>query len=259
MTETDFAGLSKLDVNVKFISSAKYTWKCGAADNIMAREGRKCDLLYLMLSGERRYYVDGKPRLTLLPGDIIFLPVGTRYVSRVEGSENSEGIFVDFSIENENGGVYVNDPFLVTRDEGLSRRFEAVADNISDRLRVRAEIFRILSGLSMKAAMNGLDETDREIRAIMLEIERHPERPLDVGQLSRGCCMSETGFRKRFKLCSGGLSPLEYRNRCRIDRADELLSSGNLTAAQIADMLGFYDTAHFYRTYKAARGHAPER
>lgn len=259
MFETNLAELSGLDVNVKFISAAKHIWKRGSADNIMAHEGRKCDLLYLMLSGERRYYVDGELRLTLLPGDIIFLPVGTRYVSRVEGGGNSEGIYVDFSIENDNGAVYVNNPFLVTRDEGLSRRFEAVADNVSDRLRVRSEIFRILSELSMKTAMNGLDETERSIRSVMLEIARHPEIQVDIAALARGCCLSETGFRKRFKLCSGGLAPLEYRNRCRIDRADELLSSGNFTAAQIADMLGFYDTAHFYRTYKTVRGHAPKR
>ena len=39
--------------------------------------------------------------------------------------------------------------------------------------------------------------------------------------------------------------------------ADELLRSGSFTVAEVAAALGFFDTAHFCRTYKKLRGAPP--
>ncbi|MBQ2118450.1 MAG: helix-turn-helix domain-containing protein, partial [Clostridia bacterium] len=66
-------------------------------------------------------------------------------------------------------------------------------------------------------------------------------------------------FRARFKQFSGGLSPSEYRNRLRVRKAQELLSSSLWTTDLIAETLGFYDTSHFYRIYKKYTGKTPKQ
>ena len=254
MTEIDFAGLSRIDVELNFFSAAKALWKSGGVESrFSSNSGRRCDLLYYMISGRRGYYIDDELLLTLEPGEAIFIPTGAVYYSEVCKNMSSEGIYVDFTMRNENGQILVTDPFYVMRDERLGRRFESIVENRADKLRVKAEIYRLLSEFSSNADTDGLTANERAVRSVMLEIERHPELPVDTAKYAHDCCLSATGFRNIFKNCSGGLSPLEYRNRVRMERADELMSSGGFTVAQISDILGFYDTAHFYRTYRAYR------
>lgn len=254
MTGINLAGLSGLDVELNYLSAAKALWNNGGYESRFSTDsGRRCDLLYYMISGDRDYYIDDELLLTLHAGEAIFIPTGARYYSEVQKGASSEGIYIDFRLKNDEGQVLITDSFYVINDNRLQRRFESVVENRSDRLRVKAEIFRLLSEFSSNAAADGLSANEQAVRNVMLEIDRHPERPVDVAGYARECCLSETGFRKIFKKCSDGLSPLEYRNRMRMERADELIRSGGFTVAQISDLLGFYDTAHFYRTYRAYR------
>lgn len=257
MITVKFSRLSGIDIDIRFAGAAKGIWDSSSVMTLFEKNPRKGDLLYYMISGERSYQVDGRELLRLHPGEAIFIPVGARYTSRVESEEKSEGIFIDFTMFSDGEEVYVDDQFFVVSDDRLRRRFEAVAENRLDRLRVRAELFRLLSEISSAAASDGLSASDMGVREALLEIERHPENELDIPKLARGCCLSDTGFRMRFKECSGGYAPIEFRNRKRVERADELLSSGEFTVAQIAEQLGFYDTAHFYRIYRRIRGHSP--
>ena len=135
-----------------------------------------------------------------------------------------------------------------------------LAESSGVRLLAKAELMYILSDISAKEENLRFEggEFSRRRKAA-LGIERHPERPVDVGALARECCLSETGFRELFRRYTGGLAPVEYRNRLRLERADELLLSGTLSVAEIASLLGFYDTAHFYRTYKRVRGRTPKQ
>lgn len=54
-----------------------------------------------------------------------------------------------------------------------------------------------------------------------------------------------------------GVSPKRFLRTARIARARRLLEEGRLTHAAIAQECGFYDEAHFSRTFRAAVGHAP--
>ncbi len=259
MITAKFSALSGFDVDLRFVGAARGMWNSGNVMNIFETEGRNGDLLYYMISGERSYRTDGADILTLHPGEAIFIPIGTKYTSTVVSVEDSEGIFIDFTLSSGGETVYIDEPFRVISDDRLRRRFEAVAENRPDRLRVRAELYRLLSDISSAAASDGLSQADKAVRDAMREIGRHPGNELDVSRIARECCLSETGFRSRFKECSGGYAPTEYRNRMRVERADELLLSGEFTVAQVAEQLGFYDTAHFYRIYRRIRGHSPLR
>lgn len=247
MLKVKFSELSTLDADVCFIGAAKAIWKDERRYVQNLNFGRSADLLYYQISGKRNYYKNDKLLLTLNPGEGIFIPTGALYYSELTDCESSEGIYIDFKLKNATDQIYIDAPFYIIKDERLRRRFEAVAENRSDKMRVKAEIYRLLSEISSIAVLDGLTTAQRAVREKMLEICRHPELPADTSKLAHECHMSETGFRILFKECSNGLSPREYRNKMRIELADELISTGRFKVQQVVDMLGFCDSSHYYK------------
>jgi AraC-like DNA-binding protein len=63
-------------------------------------------------------------------------------------------------------------------------------------------------------------------------------------------------FRNRFRRLAG-LSASAYRTASLIDRACVLIQEGRLRDAQIAELLGFYDDAHFSKCFKRIAGLPP--
>ena len=256
----DFAGLARLDADVRVISSGRSRWRNGSVTRFEGT-GRTCDLLYLILSGKRLYKTGGKPDFDLCPGEIVFIPRGACYTSVVTEGDISNGIFIDFEMKVSGEPVFVSDAFRHFKADSVQKEhLLRIADSGGLKLSAKAELLSLLADISVKA------ETAKyaggrfaSIREAVLEIERHPEEPVDVPALARRSCMSESGFRTLFRQYTGGPAPVAYRNRLRADRADELIRRGGMSIAEISDTLGFYDTAHFYRVYKKLRGHPPLR
>lgn len=70
------------------------------------------------------------------------------------------------------------------------------------------------------------------------------------------CCMSKYHYLRVFKSVIG-LSPIEYRNRLRIDHAKELLEDTGLSIAQIGERTGFSSPSSFCDAFKKQVGMSP--
>ena len=70
------------------------------------------------------------------------------------------------------------------------------------------------------------------------------------------CNMSETGFRRLFREYTG-LSPIDYRNRLRLEQADGMIQTGIYTVEEAALEVGFPNTSFFCRCYKRHFGRTP--
>lgn len=258
MIETVFSKLAKLDADVYGIKAGRIVWKSGSVDRFTA-EGRKNNLLFYMLSGERGYYINNEPLFKLKKDEIIFIPITACYTSKVENCECSEGIYVDFGLRLGTDSLYVNEPFkLISAGGKYLNRFHTLVEAGNELLRAKSELTGILAEISACDEASYFQSGEfSSIYTAILEIEKNPENPVDITALAKLCCLSETGFREKFKCYSGGVAPIEYRNRLRIDRADELIGAGSFSISHIADILGFYDSAHFYRVYKKQRGYPP--
>lgn len=255
MTEVRFAQIAGLDLDASGVAAGRMMWQSGSS--IRFSTGRTNNLLFYQMSGERQYYLDGQPSFRLRAGELIFIPVGSVYLSRVEGCSESEGIFVDFELSLDRQIVYIAEPFRRFADDG---RFIGLFQTASKRggLRVKAALYDILAELSDLSRTHALKQSEfASLAPAILALESRLDETVDIASLARLCCMSETSFREKFKRFTGGVAPLEYRSRLRIERADELLRSGSFTVAEVAASLGFFDTAHFCRTYKKLRGAPP--
>lgn len=67
---------------------------------------------------------------------------------------------------------------------------------------------------------------------------------------------SQESFRKRFRRLTVRTAT-DYRAAYRINQACVLIQEGRLRDAQIADLLEFYDAAHFSKCFKKLMGIAP--
>src|SRR3546814_15161165 len=70
----------------------------------------------------------------------------------------------------------------------------------------------------------------------------------DVKDIARSCRISRGYFVSAFKV-SAGITPHQWLIRSRLQRAQELLLSTDLSLADIALDCGFYDQRHFSRPF----------
>jgi len=98
----------------------------------------------------------------------------------------------------------------------------------------------------------------RSIRKAQLFIAHHLTEPIDYPSLAKKSGMGYALFRKRFKSVSG-LAPLEFQLALRIRRAANLLTSTDISIAQIAIDTGFRSPLYFARFFRKETGLSPIR
>jgi transcriptional regulator GlxA family with amidase domain len=88
------------------------------------------------------------------------------------------------------------------------------------------------------------------------EIDRRWGEPLDLAELAATAQVSRYHFVRAFK-ASYGETPMRYLTRRRIERAQDLLRSANLTVTEICMLVGWSSLGSFSSTFKAMVGESP--
>jgi AraC family transcriptional regulator len=83
------------------------------------------------------------------------------------------------------------------------------------------------------------------------------ERNICLTELAEIVRLSPYHFARLFKK-STNISPHQYLIRCRIERAKQLMMMGNLSIAEIAQMVGFASQGHFTFHFKRLVGVTPK-
>lgn len=103
---------------------------------------------------------------------------------------------------------------------------------------------------------------DKEVRryrtiypAIQM-IRRDCTKEHSIDELSLACNVSKYHFCRIFKE-STGMSAVEYRNEYRLQTANSMLKSTDITVAEVSLRCGFDDPAYFSRCYKNKYGISP--
>jgi AraC family transcriptional regulator len=99
----------------------------------------------------------------------------------------------------------------------------------------------------------------RRLTIVLGYIRAHLHAALTLRELAAVAHLSPYHFARRFKE-STGLSPHRYIIARRIERAKQLLHDDEeLTLAQVAARVGFWDQGHFTRHFKRLVGVTPKR
>ena len=117
----------------------------------------------------------------------------------------------------------------------------------------------VTEGLQRKDTIAGaaLQETPGGIAAALALLRSEHTRTLALAELAHAAHMSPFHFTRRFKQ-STGFTPMEYLEKFRISRAQELiLSNPGMSLKEIAAASGFSDPAYFSRIFSKRIGVSP--
>jgi AraC-like DNA-binding protein len=114
-----------------------------------------------------------------------------------------------------------------------------------------------VAGLSRRVDhLRGEADSVRKLAAAVDHLHRHCEQPLHSEDLARQSGLSLRQLERTFRKLLG-TTPHQYLLQIRIERACRLLAESDVTVTAIAQECGFYDHAHFIRTFQTAMGTTP--
>ncbi len=95
-----------------------------------------------------------------------------------------------------------------------------------------------------------------QLRRARDHMDRYYAEPLDLGQLAAVAGVSKYYFARSFEAAYGE-SPIRYLSRRRIERAQDLLRSANLTITEICMLVGFASLGSFSARFTQLVGETP--
>ena len=237
-----------------------FDWKMG-------RVLEEYQIVYIT-QGRGVFEARGVRRQTVEAGDVLVLFPGVWHRYAPDPKTGWEELWVGF-----NGALaerFLHAPFLKKKkpvlrigvNETLRQRFVSLVNDVeSDPAGTpfsnAGEIIKIL-GLIQERILN-VDAKGR-ISGVIREAQNHillkAGEPIDFTQLARTLGVSYTTFRHSFKQQTG-VSPAQFQNTIRINRARELLSSTDLSISEIAVQTGFDTIYYFSRHFTKKTGLTP--
>ena len=119
---------------------------------------------------------------------------------------------------------------------------------------ITSVIYKILAEICKKQKRRTTRNRFACIRTGIELLEQNND--LEIGEIARLCGVSECYFRRLFREYSGE-SPMNFRQRYRIERAKQLLLTDEYSIGEIAGELNFLDIYHFSKTFKKFCGMSP--
>lgn len=127
--------------------------------------------------------------------------------------------------------------------------------SLSQKLESRGIVYQIMSrfidGATPKSQMH-----DKRIALATRYIRTNLNHRFSIDELAERACLSTDHFIRLFKQ-NMNCTPLQYINTKRIEKAQLMLLSDNVTVKSLAYMLGYEDVSYFVRVFKRVTGFTP--
>ena len=231
-----------------------------------SRTGRSMHGLLYIWEGEVEFLFDDGPKVTAKNGDLVVIPVASRYVMRYV-SEGTTFVLMNFKLTL--GGVEevsFSDRVAVVANDVADRRIAGImaklemcsgSENSTAVFRRKELAYRLFSVAFNNSVLRNLAGPKRAgiVPGVLLLQQSYLEN-IPITRFAEACKMSVSSFRRQFAEAYG-VSPVQYRNRLRIERARSLLSDGNCSVTEAAYACGFENLGYFCRYYKKLTGETP--
>ena len=246
----DFAG----PLSIKSVTEGTVAWKCAGRERVVDRDS------FLVLNLDEPYSMEIDSRT----------PVSTLCVFFQDGFvESVHGSMVGKEVEGECAPL----PFLGalhSRDHRILPRMQEIADSgTGDRLwldeqflLLARDLLRLNGDMRLRAALMPANrpatraELFRRVRRGQEYLHASACSDPDLAEIARQACLSPYHFHRAFARAFGQ-TPLEYRNRLRLERARRMLESGGMTVTEICGAVGFESAASFSALFRKVFGVAP--
>ncbi len=227
--------------------------------------GRSDFLLFYIASGSEHMFLDRETIMT--EGSfVIFRPFEKQHhIQKNKGI--SEFYYVHFNAPEDfdlfgfsSSVVYNAKPNTVVK-----KLFEEIINELQTKQPVYekvcvSKLFNILSLLqrSLTKEANPLTEYSDKISFVIQKMNREYEKNYSLEDYAGMCNMSKFHFLRIFKSITGK-TPIEYRNKIRLEHAKELLVDRDFSVTEIARSVGYESSVYFCNSFKSQMGMSPSK
>ena len=220
-------------------------------------------------SGTVQFTLKDGSVLQFKAGDLLYIPKGCEYETVFYNEQDViADMLVQFAIRDFDGNEYVfSDSILLLTEntpERIAKDFTSIRNSSANinkpYLQITKTFYGLLEKIQAQLIMEESDDHGRSVIApAVMYLDFHVGDSISVADLAKMCLLSETAFRKAFREQTG-MSPAKYRTALKIQKAQSMLeSSSEISVAEVADSLGFYDLSHFHKTFTAHVGMTPDK
>lgn len=250
------------------VIGAGFMHKAGNHNDHVDYDPPNYSLVYV-ISGEGDYVDSSGKWYHLTPGCYLQRIPGCKHSSFVEPNGEWRECFIDLGPRMCEAliGMRIIDPERPTgkagASQGLVDEFAMILREIrkSSDFQLPTLLPRMLDlqqrilGISQPSKP---DQTRETINKACLVLSHDLEQRIDLREMCRENGWGYEKFRKDFQDATG-ISPGNYRIRCRMDKARGLLKSSDMPIGQIAESLGYSNIYEFSAQFKKNAGISPRQ
>ncbi len=150
-----------------------------------------------------------------------------------------------------------SDPQAYDNATQLSSYIERFRDMpLWQKMNLRGAILMLFSRF-MREATPHLWTTDERLQRVLKYIHTHITQDIDIDNLADVACLTKPYFIRLFKH-ELGISPLQYINTKKVERAQLLLYMTDMPVKEVAYALGFSDHSYFIRMFRKQMDITPQ-
>lgn len=228
--------------------------------------GRRNNGILYIWEGTARFDIcDSNHRIMAKTGDVVYIPKNSRY--KMQYTTNTTFVLVNFEMFDKKGtDIRLKDTICVIDKDNEVRRIARIMTNLElctgardtgAGFRKKELVYKLLGVIYESASVpESVHNEYSKIFPGVKMLEQNYLESIPVSQYAEACNMSVSLFRSLFGR-QYGMTPIQYRNRLRINRAIEILSEGSCTVSEAAFACGFENIGYFCRYYKKITGKTP--
>jgi AraC-like DNA-binding protein len=221
------------------------------------------DITYV-ISGQAEYTINGKKYL-ISAGDLLCIPKGSQR-SAINCPNSLMECYCINGIIKDINNTDINLPLPLICNIGLQTDIIALYNDLNTVWRLRdpgyilkaRAIYLLILHRFFQLIVFKMDTSiiDQRIKKVLLYMSSHYNEPLTVSKMAEMVNLSDMYFGNLFKQ-ETGMSFRQFLTSIRMNRAEDMLYSGEYRIHEIADACGFSDVFYFSRIFKENRGFAP--
>ncbi len=224
---------------------------------ILINKGRTYNGFIFVEDGEILYEWENSSAL-IKSGGLIYLPYGSKHRLTIP-TKDVAFTRINFTLKNSNADniIFSDGPLVFT--ESLETDIIDDVHTLSDEyLHNSRSLYRInlLSRILIKLSSTKKSHRDPRVLSIMEYIRAHFTEKIDFAMLCRTNYLSSSQMYRLFNK-EYGYTPGAYQNRLRLEKARQLLHSGDYLIGEVAEILGYESIYYFSRAFKKKFGQAP--